>query len=66
MRHLMIISAIGVISSTPALAGEAAKVATPVADLRVQPKDNAKTIIRLGRGREVAILEKSPDGEWPE
>jgi hypothetical protein len=65
IRTLSALAVAGLVvsASVPALA-DGAQISAKIAELKVTPDDNAKTIIRLGKGREVAVLAKSDDGNW--
>lgn len=64
-RAVSALSVLGLLvaSSTTVLAADA-QIRARITELRVNPAENAKAVVKLGKGREVSILGKSGDGQW--
>ncbi len=63
-RSLRSLTLASLLALLPGSAFAGAEIRAKIVDLRVQPSDNAKARLKLGAGREVAVLGKSDDGRW--
>ena len=64
-RAVSAISVLGLLVASSATVFAAdAQIRARITELRVNPAENAKAVVKLGKGREVSVLGKSGDGQW--